>query len=301
MEKVIFDMPSDPEMFLAALSAVQSWRVEQELQIEHTLTQINKVEKDNETAYRQRVYPFGKYALLSNQVDKHRKDTDNRRHDISVHLPNASFDLFRPAFGKVTFVDEYNPECGDWDLAYQFTEEKAWAIAEATEKHVAIAMGLLLGAESKSLPDLSGITFEEPKDYHVNVLFLDHGDTWLFIDEYMRRNRPEVTYDWYFKIDQLADADMVVGHRSAPTYIASALGKKVVELYPDDKYKRWLSKWDNPNYSMIYGKEFPASMIWRSMETLWERPTQAIDRTPRTILSPRNAMGGLSAGMVKGV
>ena len=299
MEKVIFDMPSDPEMFLAALSAVQGWRTEQDLQIEHTLAQIDKVDKDNEQAYRNKAYPFGKYALLCNQSAKYRKDANDRRYDIYVHLPDRNYDIFRQAFGNVTFVDEYNPKRGDWDLAFQFTEDKAWAVAATTEKHAAIAMGLLVGAEASSLPDLSAIQFDPSKvDRHIDVLFIDFGDMWMVVQGYLAQNRPELVHDLYYSIWDLFVADMVVGYRSAPTYIASALGKKVVELYPDNKYKRWLSKWDNPNYSMIYGKEFPASKIWRAMETLWERPQIELTKSSRTIYSPRSGMGGLSAGTV---
>lgn len=307
MEKVIFDMPSDPEMFLAALSAVQCWRVEQELQIEHTHDQIDKIQKQNEEAYRKGLYPFGKYALLCNQGNQYKKDAEKRQHDISIHLPSGGdFDIFRPAFGSVTFVDDYKPERGDWDLAYQFTYEKAWAVAAPTEKHAAIAMGLLVGAETGSLPDLSAVE-RVPVNLvseRIGVLLIPWGDTegYKNIVHYLFGNKPDIRFEAGSAIDirfwQVDNSDMVVGPRCAATYIASALGKKVVELYPDNKYKRWLSKWDNPNYSMIYGKTFPASQVWRAMETLWDRPMIDLTRAARTVFSQRSAMGGLSAGVV---
>lgn len=304
MEKVIFDMPSDPEMFLAALSAVQAWRLEQDLQVTHILAQIDKIAAQNEDCFRAKSYPFGKYALICDNIGRHRKDTEARRYDISIHLSDSSFDIFRPAFGSgITFLDEYNPERDEWDLAFQFTLDRAWAVAASTEKHAAIAMGLLVGAEAKSLPDLSAcVDYKEEK--RIDVVLIPWGDTASYnaIVQYMFNNKPDMNFECQLRgtpsLWRIIHSDMVVGMRSEHTYIASALGKKVVELYPDDKYKRWLSKWDNPNYSMIYGKEFPASMIWRSMETLWEKPSIELDKTPRDLFSARGTMGGLSAGAV---
>jgi hypothetical protein len=316
MEKILFSMPSDGEAFLAALAAVQAWVREQEEQIANALAQIADVEQQTEAAYAEKKLTFGRYQMLLDQIKQSRDAQDARRWELFVHL-FPSFELFRPAFGEgVTFVTKglvegpHPPLRGAFDMVFQFDQDCAYELGKTTERHLAQSFGIMIGAETGSLPDLSDL---EPAFYEwemvvsqpYDLLLLEHEGSSTVLG-FVQKNHPnyevhEMVADDPGIFGDVQDADMVVGPRSFATYLASALGKRVVELYPDDRYKRWLSKWDNPNYQMIFGKDFPPALVYRTMEQLWSRPAKELPkRTPQQLVRKRGALVGLAAAFAQG-
>src|SRR6266404_1252385 len=101
-DNILFGLPSDPEMFLAALSTVQDYQLQLQKQIK----------------FQQK---WGDWFL-------------------AVYSPNKELDFFKPCFPKnVAFLDEWEPRRGDWDYVYKFDQEVAYDLSIATEQHVTAA------------------------------------------------------------------------------------------------------------------------------------------------------------------
>lgn len=311
MEKVIFSMPEDPEMFLATLSAVQSWQYVQRLQKEHETKEINRVEAGSRLAKNAGKISAGQFIQLTNDIAARRKMTANRDVDLTIHMPSHEFDWLMRAFGSATFTyDEYKPMRMDWDLAYKFDPDLAYAFGSVTGKHAAAAfekqLGMLIDVNRSYLPNL-GNCLELLEGFNaekVDVLFVA-GAPVDKIAEYLAANRPELVWAvaqdtvW---LQQIFRSEMVVGPRSLTTYIASALDKRVVELYPTNRYQNWLAKWGNPNYQMLYGDAIPAAYVWRAMEVLWARTlaTHQADLELSTPTEQRTFVAGLAVASLPG-
>lgn len=238
-EKILLGMPEDFEMFLASLAAVQDYVYQQHRQEE--------------------------------------LGAKSQEWSVDVWLPDHEF--MKPAFPpEVNFVEDWNPRRGEYDLAYRFFPTVAYGLAARSDKHAAQAFGVLVGSDPGSLPDLSrvaaaGKAYQENVDVAVLPIEQQHD-----IVEMLRKNKPELSVyvangHGIFSADDvamMASTRMVVGKRSDATYVASCFRDWVVELYPDDRHKKWLSKWTNKNYRMLYGRSFKAEQIWKTMEMLWQ-------------------------------
>lgn len=300
MEKVIFRMPEDPEMFVAALGALQAWTAEQESQITHTDRQLDDYSVEVRQSKDAGRITDGQYYQLTAQIGEARRRNQERMYDLTVNLPNEDFDFFIPAFGKSQIVyGDVVIKRGDWDFAHVFDPKKAEALAAATQRHASAAFGILIGAECSSLVNLS--MYPVQIGTTIDLLMVGDWPERKAVEDLALRAGKNVQHvvglDWYATFDCISGSDMIVGPRSAATYIACCLEKRVVELYPITDNRRWLSKWDNPNYQMICNKDYPAGLVWRAMETLWERPRTSRTRSApgsRTQMGLRTSVAGLA-------
>ena len=90
-DSILFGMPEDPEMFLAALATVQDY-----------------------------------VAQLKKQVKDRRKHGE---WFVAVHLVKE-FEFFKCCFPEeIVFVDEWNPVRGEWDYVYKFDAEVAYDLS----------------------------------------------------------------------------------------------------------------------------------------------------------------------------
>lgn len=247
-DRMLFGMPSDYEMFLAALAAVQDYQHQQE-----------------------------------RQVELKAKDPD---YTIHIYIPPGyGLEYLKPAFGKdVKFVDEYRPNRTDYDLAVTFNPESGYRLSEAGQRHASQAFGVQIGSDPESLPDLSAVSEEVDPLTQYEVLLMNFPCRKAIADRIDEKNSRIAFCDGMSKFfgDELTgmgpidfrtivSSKMIVGYRGPATYVASCFRRQVVELYPNDVHRKWLAKWRNPNYQMLYGKEFSAEKIWSAMETLWHR------------------------------
>lgn len=266
MERLLFGLPSDLEACLAATAAVQSFVAEQHKQMRRAEAQIVK-------------FPLHIQNKLHAELLARTPE---------LHLANLSAHWLLPAFAQFSYFDEvenksyqveyqviqeekYDAVRGKWEFAHCFDVETAYRLGAPTERHMAVAFSVMIGANAGAFPSLASISVPAPT---IDVLLLANDwDGASKIAQFIESHHPELKFTGTYDpdLELISRAKMVVGLRSGWTYLASILRRKVVELYPNDRYKRWLSKWSNPNYRMIYGDTFAPELVWRSMEELWTR------------------------------
>lgn len=158
-------------------------------------------------------------------------------------------------------MEEQEEQEDQWDLEFTFDVERAYRISEATGKHIVHAFGLLLGCEPETVfPKLDHVVSlkNQSEDsilchsaYNLDSAVLDK--TGLFPSPNLQTRAITQATSIEDMLKLVASASVVIAERSVTTYIASALGKKVIEFYPSDRHRGWLSKWSNENYRMFYG------------------------------------------------
>lgn len=204
------------------------------------------------------------------------------KYRYKVHIMDVHDDLkfltrwISDVYTKV-FVNEESQ--AEYDLDFVFDEKRAYKLSEYTEKHIVQTFSILLGTDSEvSLPPDYIILRDFKRDSEtVRCAFV------LFsCDEFDAIEVRDMLYtlssggcviadefSFKAKMELICGADVVIGCRSEYTYIASALDKKVIELYPGDVHKGWFSKWQSPNYRMVYMDgidKVPSRVIWRALE-----------------------------------
>ena len=140
-------------------------------------------------------------------------------------------------------VEDMNDVFGiHFDLSVDMKDEDIIAIGKSG-KHAAYACGVMLG-----LTEVETLVPLQSKETKFDLTFLPWGiKATNFICNL------SIKFDGIL-INGLEpfQSKIVVGQRSIATYIASCMGKSVLELYSLEDYPReFLSKWDNPQYSML--------------------------------------------------
>ena len=233
-EKHLYIMPDDAEAFLAALAALQDyWK--------WTAKRFTRV-------------------------------------DIHIYFKNKLLKFLLPAFSadtvtSVTVVDDLFNR--DYDHVVEFDGKVAYEMGKVTEKHITQVFGIIVGSEpQKSTPDITACL--KSNLTHIDILIFPFpAAKQLF--EFLMNNHPELqttfvgtsTPDW----QDAVGAKLVVGLRSGMTYLAAAAGRGVLEIYPTDVHRNWLSKWSHPLYQMIYAnpEQVSATLAYRSVEILWKK------------------------------
>lgn len=233
MKDILVIMPETLEAYLAAISAVQALREEQKI-----LTG-----KDQ------------KFVVCSN--DK--------------------FNYLWPALPTEDIISSVEPVRGQYELVYSFDEQIAYELSLPTKRHMAEVFGILIGSSAKTLPDLSKVKIPVYEDavIDIDVLVLpykDKAECSLIKSLTGKCGLPfsvgclglnDKAADW------VANAKLVVGPRCGATYLAAALGKIVVEIYPTDRHKGWLSKWSSQKYRMFYEDNPDVDRVCKVVEEAW--------------------------------
>ena len=308
-EKVIFGMPADPEMFLAALSVVQSYMHEMQLQIDNAYKEIAKSEKQNQYFYEQGKQPLGKYEMFKDQCRVARQMQEDRKTELHIHIPNPEMDIFKPTFGEGTiFETDYKPRRGEYDLAHQFDAARAYAIGSITQRHATQAFSLLIGADALSMPDLRKVQFDPEYNWARDILLVYDDKSLGWVTDFMEMLRtqwPDKAFTPVVNpsVEDIATSKMIIGPQSFATYVGCSFRKKVIELVPQTRYKRWLSKFDNPNYRMLYSDTPTADQVWKIAEALWAvQDIQTLDTGLElpTQMAQRISAVGLAVGLSRG-
>lgn len=241
-ERLLFVFPDSEEVFLAAMSTMQKYMEE---------------------------------------IPKRDEYKENPCH-FFVHFPNSKFNflenLLHNTDQKVTLVgDDALHDRRSYDLCFEFNVETAYDLSRATQKHATTAFGIQVGCEPSTFPSCPANMIEQ----YIDVLYLSNLPKSL-VDEVTRlatesvpgivQVRQKESEPLEDSIKQLFAAKVVIGARSLQTYYAAALNRGVVEIYPDDVHRRWLSKWSSPRYKMILGKveNVTPGLLWKGLVAQWE-------------------------------
>jgi hypothetical protein len=202
---------------------------------------------------------------------------------VTVYCPNPQLQFLLPAFSKDRVVVVNTVESLDgltlegFDQAVKFDAELAYKLSAGTEKHVTQVFGMMVGSDPvKVCPDLSMITDVWATERDVQILPFPGSDK---VAEFLLNNRPELdaieaknAENWQVALK----GKLLVGVRSGLTYLAAAAGRSVVEIYPTDRHRNWLSKWSAGTYQMIYGNpgEVSPELVYRAVEAMWKKVEQ---------------------------
>ena len=232
VERVLFRLPKDAESLLAAIATLQDYVIQ-------------------------------------------RKDTQL---EITLQNPVPAHDYLLAEIPCVELIThECNPVLrGEYELVYEFNPESAYQVAKATKAHITEVFGHQIGCAPASIPSLDKLLSANyvPSDC-VGVL------TSSLFNEMrelvISKQIPARWIEWsdtsqelnQHSFERLAECSIVVGHMSAATYAAAALGRHVIEIYPTTVHKEWLSKWMADDYKMVYTSQPDYAMLAKVVEETW--------------------------------
>ena len=216
---------------------------------------------------------------------------------VTVHCPVESLEFLVPAIekdGKAHVEKIVHDIAGltldGFDQAVKFDPALAYKLSLTTEKHVTQIFGIMVGSDpAKVIPDISNVVGDFRTDCDIMVLpFPGHEK----VDEFLCNNHPELNVrvesseadlDW----ETALQGKLLVGVRSGLTYLAAAASLAVVEIYPMDCHRNWISKWSSGRYQMIYGNpgDVQPDLVYRAIEAMWKR----IEQRERAMVVPAKA------------
>jgi len=172
------------------------------------------------------------------------------------------------------------------DVLFEFNPDKSYALTQAVGKHIVEAYGTMLGTVAMSiLPPIASKEREEPGTVLVvkrHKLDREMVGSWWHSDEFVRMGKAfgipvslcNENLEFRELVTEVGRASVVVGIRGTGTLLASAFGKTVMELSPENwgTHKNWMSKWENKRYRMMYGdlKDMNAIFVWERTRVLVE-------------------------------
>jgi hypothetical protein len=157
------------------------------------------------------------------------------------------------------------------------TPTRALNIAEVVGKHITDAWGILYGASPKAIPELGYTMMYASKEKKWDVLVDSDLPDSVKLVRYIEMNYPEARLtcrDIYALrcselFELMSSARLFIGQRSAATYLATMLKLGLVEYYPDDLPRTFLSQPPREDYKVVFG-QCTAELIWPSLELVWE-------------------------------
>lgn len=159
------------------------------------------------------------------------------------------------------------PPRGSYDLVFDFDTpyEEMYQWSLPTQKHMVQTYGMQLAIDPPAVPDLSVVLERKATAPLVGRLLVDDRISYP-VDTARYLNTEHA-------IASVQDGDVVVGLRDGFTYLACAMGLPVVEIYPPDRHRRWISKWSHPLYAMIYSapEHVRSETIQAAVEATWAR------------------------------
>lgn len=177
-----------------------------------------------------------------------------------------------------TIVPEYHGIHPDTFDMYRHIDLKTIEAFKAMNKfHAAQIYGVILGCQAFSMFDIP----ESPLESEETDILVIREEKDQTLWEFLGRAFPELKVRCLINeriifselIAVLQKATLVVGPLCMATYAASCLKKSVVEIYPTNLSRSWLSKWSNQNYKMIVADKLTAdnmALIARSIDQLWK-------------------------------
>jgi len=220
---------------------------------------------------------------------------------LTVHCPNSELEFMVPAIvdgGGAVIENVVHDTSGltldGFDQAVKFDPELAYHLSMKTEKHITQVFGMMIGSEPmKPFPNLDCIVQGVVPDCDIIVLPFPGSEV---VFDFLCNNRPELDVQITTCTEIEAETDkwqtglrgrLVVGVKSGLTYLAASAGRAVVEIYPVNLHRNWLSKWGAPMYQMIYGnpEDVRPDLVFRAIEAMWKH----VEQRQRALVVPTNA------------
>jgi hypothetical protein len=177
---------------------------------------------------------------------------DGRKQELEITLvcPERYAFLFASCLTKVKGI--YQEAADIPAVTYHYVSyisiERAKALAACAAKPLAVAIGIMIGAEANVLPDVSNLVLDFVKDKAQILATTDSlaniisqksnvSDVWV----------AQLTASLRARILAVYHSDCVIGESSFETYLGCCLSKPVLEIQQD----MHLFKWSNKLYTCI--------------------------------------------------
>lgn len=235
-ENLLFHMPSDPEYFMSALAAVESYKTLRDSDIENS-------KKQKVDYYDYRIYFKAKQQFLF-MVD---------------------FDVMFP-YTEPT-------EKMEWDMEIYLDPERAINIARDTERSLYEGFCMLIGANPERIFPSFFERDIQLKDLNPEVLIIrDLSRNFGDVAELIRFNFEDLKIRFTDQEDltkmfyEIKNCCAVIGMQGSATYMAAAQRKITIEISKSTYWRKFLSKFDSPYYSLLYGGEPTPSLIFKAFQ-----------------------------------
>jgi hypothetical protein len=203
---------------------------------------------------------------------------------ITVYCPNPELAFLLPALTAANPNVQIEEICHvttgqsleRYEQAVNFDPLMAYKIGMIGEKHVTQVFGMMVGSDPmKVLPDISSVVGEIEPQCDI-VVFPFPGQEVLF--DLLYNNMPELNLQSCTREDadtrfSALRGKLIIAARSGVTYLAASANRAVVEIYPQNQHRNWVSKWANPHYQMIYGNpgDVTPELVFRAVQAVWRR------------------------------
>lgn len=199
---------------------------------------------------------------------------------VTVEVGDESHLFLNSCFPRMEVIvreqEEYTR--GEWDCILDFRDwQRPFRIAKDSKKHLTESWGIIFGASPSKIPTL-GCLNSRSKLETLDILISDEFEEAEKLLTYMDNNHPEArtkigkvaSLRVGGMFDVLSSTKIYVGKRDGASYLAAAMGKGLVELYPTDVPLWWLSKGNSDTYKIIYGDRWDAETVFGELEEVWQ-------------------------------
>jgi hypothetical protein len=192
---------------------------------------------------------------------------------VTVELGHEEQFFFSPLFPHLDIVLRGQRKLfrQDWECIIDMLDSgRVMNLAKAQQKHITETWGILCGATPQKTADLGAMAakFGQPTTDVLIDANLNGSDR---LEDFFLRNFPTLNFTVKdFKamrachvFDAVADTKLLVGRRSAATYLAAMMkGKKLVEYYPPDFPLWFLDKNVGKDYRVFWGDNVLIETLW---------------------------------------
>lgn len=165
---------------------------------------------------------------------------------------------------------------GDFDCFIDFDTERAYEATKLIGNHMTEALGIIIGASPHKYPQLGALNLTRSENtYDVCILLWSNKKAGQFRD-FIENNYPQLSIVYAnpeeTDPEKLMDVNRfsaVIGPVCAYTYAAAALGKALIEIFPDQKQATLYGNFDLPIYQQVIGEQVSAEVMWSAWEQKW--------------------------------
>lgn len=156
------------------------------------------------------------------------------------------------------------------------SQKEAKIYSERIHKHFSQILGILIGAEAPSLPDIQHIPKVTKPELVCDVLLTPKAELWMRGADFQVNSKVLCKSCSFENLcAQLNSCKLLIGEVSLETYLASSFNVPVMELTEESIGRTYLSKFTSPNYRqyIVADKEKCSQAFLMRLQTLWESIT----------------------------
>lgn len=189
--------------------------------------------------------------------NKTHRDNKQLELELYINCPDRYYFLFERCLSKYKKIESMALTISMVDVIVQLSVERALAICDKTDKPLAQGIGILIGAESSTLPDVSNLVHGIPFDgtflideaLNDDNYFIMANNIFGSIRHFNSLKSEDLSI--LTKIEYVIRARAILGYSSFETYLASAMGKPVFEIQEN----KHLRKWSNKKYVCVTNRD----------------------------------------------